>query len=223
MEAPTVEELEQRRAQISAALASTSRQLRLSRAVASRAERQLLTAWVLPMRLQHTVLIIYVLCDYSAEPAARYLATAARVKQWPERPAHEVVAIVEDLFLRTGEDALAALADVHSPSDAAAMAAATKCVEEWRLCQWTRQQNWERGVAPPSSLLLQRLGADRLSRGCEGPPMDASMGRAHMFMTRFRRRWRGRYGAIREVDDVTVPEPVQKVFFHTPNLRAPCR
>ena len=217
MERPTVEEVEQRRAQLSAALASTSRQLRLSRAAASRAGRKHLRAWVLPIGLQRTVLIIYVLCDYAAEPAARYLSVAARVKDWPARPESEVVAIVEDLFLQAGLDELAALANVHSPSDAEALAAASKCVEEWRLCRWARQQNLERGVAPPSSLLLQRLSADRVSRGSADTYRHGLTGRARMFMTRFRQRWAGHYGALREADDITTPELVEKAFFRTPN------
>ena len=99
MKRPTVAEVEQRRADISAALASTSRHLRVSRAAAARAVRQRLCAWVLPPEVQRTALIIYASCEYTAEPATRYLSVVARLKRWPMRPSPEVDILVEDMFL----------------------------------------------------------------------------------------------------------------------------
>ena len=96
--------LQRQQADLKAALAATTRQLRKARASARAHARE----WVLSESLQHTALIIYVLAGHDADPAARYLATAGRVRQWPEKPAFELLTLVEDLFLASDVDELVA-------------------------------------------------------------------------------------------------------------------
>jgi hypothetical protein len=203
-------DLEQQRAGVKAALAANRRQLKQARAAATARARE----WELGAGLQHTVLIVYVLAGHDTEPAVHFLATAGRVRQWPQKTAHALQTLVEDLFLAADVDELAALTDTNSSSDIAAMHSAAQCLEEWRLYKWSVVQNTEKGVAPSTRTSLQRLADTRSASGHADPHARGTVAqsRARMFMTRFRRRWGGRYGAIRECDDAPIAELVEKAF-----------
>ena len=181
------------RAAIDEALASSRAELRRAQAQARSHAR----AWVLAAPLRREVLIVYVLAGYDTEPAAHYLRKVAARRKWPPMDT-DVLKLVEDAFMSADPDEIAALTDAVAPSDPAAMQSASKCVEEWRLVRWARDQNTGRGVAPTTDALLQRLASDRLACGHDEPhgrgtAIDAS---ARMWATRFRRRWGGRVGSI---------------------------
>jgi hypothetical protein len=181
------------RAAIDEALASSRAELRRAQAQARSHAR----AWVLTAPLRREVLIVYVLAGYDTEPAAHYLRKVAARRKWPPMDT-DVLKLVEDAFMSADPDEIAALTDAVAPSDPAAMQSASKCVEEWRLVRWARDQNTGRGVAPTTDALLQRLASDRLACGHDEPhgrgtAIDAS---ARMWATRFRRRWGGRVGSI---------------------------
>ena len=72
---------------------------------------------------------MYVLAGHDTEPADRFLATAGRVRQWPQQPAHALQTLVEDLYIAADVDELAALADTDTTSDMAAMHSAAQCLE----------------------------------------------------------------------------------------------
>ena len=192
--------LHQQQLALNDALAENRRQLKKARAAADAQAR----VWQLTPNLRHAALIIYVLSGYDAEPAARYLMKGAERRRWPAMLEDEVRAMVEDLFLAVDEAELAALTDATYPSDPLAMEAAAKCVEEWKLVSWARRQNTEKGVAPSTDALLQRVAASRLDAGHPDPHGRGTTaeGSARMWASRFIRRWGGRYGAIGASEDV---------------------
>ena len=200
-------DLEQQRAGVKAALAANRRQLKQARAAAAARTRE----WELAAALQHTLIVC---AGHDTEPAVHFLATAGRVRQWPQKTAHALQTLVEDLFLAADVDELAALTDTDNSSDMAAMHSAAQCLEEWRFYKRPVSKNTEKGVAPSTRTSLQRLADSRSASGHADPHARGTVAqsRARMFMTRFRRRWGGRYGAIRECDDAPIAELVEKAF-----------
>ena len=120
--------------------------------------------------------------------------------------------MVEDLFLEAGVDELAGLSAPLCPTDSSAMRAAAKLSEEWKLVDWARRQNADKGVAPCTDHVLQRLADNRLAAGHAFPQERGTVadGAARMWATRFRRRWGGRFGSIAAKEDVSVDEMMSK-------------
>ena len=206
---------EQRLAELRAALAQTGRQLKKARADQQRAQLALAREWQVSPGERRTAVIIYVLADYAAEPAAKFLAGQGRIHRWPDKPERDLCALVESLFVEAhAADAggLIALTDVENPSDPTAMATATGYVEEWRLYIWAKDLNVSKGVAPSTSSVLERVVATRLANGHAAPYAigTAAQGASRMWATRFRRRWGGRFGAIREHENVPLDELAAK-------------
>jgi hypothetical protein len=209
--------LEQRRAEVDAALAETRRSLKRARGARDSAVRASARAWQLPPRLRDTTLIIYDGAGYDAEPAVRFLAREGRRRGWPPKSEGDLQDLVESVFLAAharGAPQLAVLVTAADPPNVPATRAAQSWLEEWRVFAWSRTQNIERGVAPPTTELLQRLAAERLAAGHASPYArgTVSSAKARMWATRFRRRWGGHFGAIRECEHHTPEELLAKAF-----------
>ena len=161
-------------------------------------------------------MIAYILAGYDLEPAVRVLRQEGIKHDWPEKSATELGALVEIVFgtMQEGDPAgLVALTDTDNPSDEHAMRHASRVLEEWRLYKWGLPQNVARGVAASSRAMLQELARDRYARGHAAPHArgTTAMPGTRMFMTRFRRRWGGRFGASHECYDNPQDERVAKV------------
>ena len=200
--------LEQQRAALSDSVVQARRKLRRAKAAAKACAR----VWQPTATQRHTALITYAMTGYQAEPSVRYLEMLARGRHWPARDSAELHALVEEWFLAVGVDELAALSDVAAPSDVAAMREAAPIVEEWRLAWWGRGQNLERGVAPSTADLLDRVAAERLRSGHPDPYArgTTALSVSRKWASRFRRRWGARYGALPVVEDLPLAEMREK-------------
>ena len=198
-----VDGLEAQRAAITSAPAETRLQLKRSRAAAKAAAR----AWQLSDDLRRSVVAVYVTSRYDAEPAAQHLMNVGRKRKWPAITQEGARRMVEDLFLAADVSDLPELSG-ESP----AMRAAAKLFEEWQLVAWTRRQNADKGVAPCTDHVLQRLAENRLASGHASPQGRGTVGEAaaRMWATRFRRRWGGHFGSIAANESVSVGEMVAK-------------
>ena len=102
----------ERRAALRAALAEVGREKKKIK----RAQVKEAKVWVLTPFLKSVVLIAYVLAGYTADPAARYLATVARKRGWPDKSEGDLMREAEEVFLACDEDELAALTCLGNPS-----------------------------------------------------------------------------------------------------------
>ena len=89
------------------------------------------------------------------------------------------------------------------------MKAALKMVSEWRLVVWARNLNEQHALAPSTEAVLQRYEdlrermPDAVRVPYRGTVAEAS---ARMWATKFRRRWKGRFGGMRVREEVPVAE-----------------
>ena len=211
----------ERRAALRAALADIGREKKkVKRAQAKGAQE-----WVLTPFLKSAVLIAYVLAGYTAEPAARYLATVARKRGWPDKSEDDLRREAEEVFLACGDmGQLAALTCLENPSNPEAARVAVRVVEEWRLAQWVSRLNEQQGVAPSTALVLERReqALSRLPDGVRpfylGTEAEA---RARMWARRWRLRWGARHGRIRVREDVPLEERRAKAARQTISPQVP--
>ena len=209
-----------RAAQLRAQLAATSQQISVVRARVraerkrqGREDKKSESAWCLSEWQRHVLLIIYVLAGYTAPPAMKFLASDALRRKWPAKSEEELQEIVEDAFLDVNEAELADLCYLPDPMDPAAAKVAVRWAEEWRLAMWIEGLN-ERGVAPPTASVLERLEQQRRALP-EGVRPDArgsaAETRARMYAQRFRNRWGAKHQRIRPRGDMEPAEMRQKV------------
>jgi len=214
MSAARSADLRKRKAELDIALAEANGECRRARRKVNDEAKRDAKAWLLSPALKHTVLVIYALADYTAEPAAKFLQNNGRKRHWPEKTEEELVAIVESYFLEVDSAELADLSDINDPSDAAAMRAALVYVEQWRLAKWTARQNLEVGVAPSTESVLQRLEEQRVQLPEAVRPRaigTAAEPRARVWAGAFRNRWGGKHARIRVRDDIPMAELRDKV------------
>ena len=211
----------ERQKAIRAALAENRRSTRaLEKAEEKRKER----LWKFTPWLRNVVLILYFLTSHAKEPVVKYLATVARRRKWPPLGDEEIGRAVEDLYLEVDMDELMALSDRETSTDAKAMKEASRVYEEWRLAMWVERLNLQRGLAPPTALVLERYEANR-SQAPEaarppyrGVPAEAA---ARMWARRWRLWWGGRHGSIPARDEVPLEEKRHKVAtFVSESVRA---
>ena len=143
---------------LDAAMADTSRQLKVARQHARDAKRGEAHAWRLSEPLRNTLLFIYVLAGYVTAPAAAFLAAAGRKRHWPAMTEAELERRVEDLFVGVDEHERAALTDMDGPTDTESMRMAPRCTEEWRVAGWATRLNFEQGVASPHRGRVATIG-----------------------------------------------------------------
>ena len=90
--------------------------------------------------------------------------------------------------------------------------AASQMVEEWSLFTWCRRQRETCGATPSTDALLVELERHGAMAGHPDPSGRGSVaeGRTRMWATRWRRRWGGRYGSLRDTDCIPLAELQQK-------------
>ena len=209
MDRPSAEEMRQRSRELSAALTQTNREFKAAQRQQERDRSRQARFWQLPVEVLRPVLIAYFLAGCVADPAVKYLGGCGRRRHWPDKSEEELKRIIEDAFLRVDAAELAALTDECNPADEGAMKAALKMVSEWRLAAWARNLNEEHALAPSTEAVLQRYEdlrermPDAARVPYRGTVADAS---ARMWATKFRRRWKGRFGGMRVREEVPVLE-----------------
>ena len=122
----SVESLEQERQRL-------TNPLRGVRADLGRAKRRADTqarAWVLPPHERRVALAIYHKADLDAEPAMKYLAARGRERGWHGLTAADLRTLIEDHYLATEHEEIAALVGNDSPMDETALATALQYVSE---------------------------------------------------------------------------------------------
>ena len=184
----------QQRSAVKAALAETRRKLRSEAAKKRAADKREARAWNLTGWLGHVVVILYFLSNRQAEPVLMFLRSESRRRRWPAKSDEDAMEQVEDAFLAISLEDLLALTDMEEPRDPPAMLEASRRYEEWRLAMWVERLNARQGVAPPTSLVLERH-----AQGCAALP-DAARPKARgvaaqSFARRWALAWRRRHGA----------------------------
>ena len=202
-------------AEIASTLKDTRRQLRRARNTQQRSGHSQPSEWVLDARASNTALIIFTRAGFETAPAADFLSDLGGRKNWSPQTPQELDDLLCQIFLaETDSDAsgLLALVDDANPADPVALRQATRFLEEWRLYQWTHRLNVDKGVSPSTRSLLHRVASTRLASGHPSPHGLGTVAnsRSRMWATRFRRRWGGRYGHIRECDHLPRDELLTK-------------
>ena len=208
-----VDGLRLQKACLDAALRATRQEMRRARQRQKSAKKSEESAWRLPAGVRHTVLIVFVLADYTKEPAIQFLKASARRRHWPEKSDEDLDNMVDELFLGADVHEVAAITDEDNPSDAPAMQAAAEYLQQWRVVAWTRQLNVQKGVAPSTDALLQKAEECRGKAPAAARPSSKGTSvevRARMWARRLRLRWAGRLGRIRVREDLTVQQMREK-------------
>ena len=215
------ESARRRRDEAKAALSSARRVAREFRAKERTAERTAARAWQLPPLVANTTLIISAITDCASEPCVRFLRDAGRVRHWPDKTDEELASFAEDLCLAADVDWLTALLNDAAPADTGAFNAAHRVVLEWRLHGWVQSVNYDKGVAPSASDVLDRheeLRAALPASDATAARGVATESRARMWLHRWRKRWGGRFARIRTREPID-PAEVRRT---APTANIPC-
>ena len=175
-------------------------------------------AWQLSTLFLRTVLIIYAVAGYVAEPAVKFMSLGGRKRHWPDKSDEELEEMLGRFFLQHDLSELALLIDTEDPSDPVAMKAAMVCVEEWRLAAWAERLNSEIGVAPSTESVLQRWEERRAGIPEAVRPRSlgtSAVGRARVWAGSWRQRWGGRHGRIQLRGAISLEELMEKVSPNT--------
>ena len=210
-----MEELQQRKRELDAAMAENRRETKRAKQQAKDDAKAQASAWALSPFLRHAALVLYVLTGYATEPVVKFLMANGRKRHWPEKTEEELILMIEQLFLDTDLDEAAALTDLEAPADVAAMKAALKYSEQWRVVEWTRSLNSGQGLAPSTDRVLVQLEQQRQQlpesvRPC--PVGTASQASARVWAAAWRRRWGGKHAHIKLRDDVPQTELLRKAI-----------
>ena len=173
--------------------------------------------WQLTPWQSKVLLIIYVLAGYRAAPAVRFLSMQARKLKWFPRPDEEVQGVVENLFVEAESVWVAGLADQSRPLDIVCMKAAIAFLHQFEVAVWVLDLNRQRGVAPPTEMILGEFEDRRLQYSEDLRPRSVGLVtevRARVWARQWRERWGGRHARIRiKGDDMEAPEMQEKVCF----------
>ena len=129
--------------------------------------------------------------------------------------------MVDDIFADASEAKIIQLCFLAEPLDMKALQLAARYVEEWRVVCWCREQN-SKGIAPQTGALLSQFLNRRFDFPLDARPRPwgaVAEGSTRKRVTRFRKLWRGRLGAVRLMEDIEVALLREKVCVRqgTPN------
>ena len=105
-------------------------------------------------------------------------------------------------------DDVAALIDMDSPTDAAALSTAVNHVEQWRAVVWTKAQN-RLGVAPSTAAVIDHFEERRARLSASVRPAawgSSASATSRRRVSRWRRRWGGRIANIRVREEVPLED-----------------
>jgi hypothetical protein len=157
----------------------------------------------LPPHQKAVALAIYILGGHSAAVAAAYCA------QHKRQQGHNWAQTVEDWYLSCSVEQLLAYEQPEKARDVRAKNAAQQWLAERTIAMWVQEQNYNKGVAPASSDLVNQYVAT-LGEGAAGAvATDART--ARRFCQRFRSRWHIRMGVLKVREDMPEHTISQKV------------
>ena len=215
----SLEDLRADRLQLNSQLKDTKKQIKQEQQQNTGEARSTARMWQMTPRLTKVALTIYMIAQYRADPAIKFLHIASQKRRWPSKTDEELQRMVEDLFLQADVDEVSRMCDLEEPDDLSATAEALKYVEEWRAIEYVKDLNSRLGVAPSTEDILLKVEENRLQipgRCRPGSKGTAAEVKARIWAKRFRARWGGRYGKLRIADDMGLAEMQQKVPFSTP-------
>ena len=172
-----------------------------------------------------TAMLIALLLQYDFSAAAVWLQTRRRRgTQLPEGLTEtEVVQMVKNVFLAADVQELATWTDAESrPLSDSVRKAAADFARGHRLAKWVREQNYSRGVAVPTQLLVKEY--NQLVRNSAVGPWGAtevSVARSYgrVWASRWRAKFGGRHMRLRLEEPVGLEErrskAAQKCCFST--------
>ena len=194
-------------------LAETRKQAKYAQAKLARAKAARAREWTLTAEVWDVAMTIYLLADYNAEPAVVYLKRIGRVRRWKDKSDVEVASLVTDAFLSSTMDDLLKLVDDEATRNAIVTSTAVSYVDQWRVAEWTLEQN-RKGVAPSTSAVLGKFEAIRVARpeAVRLPTLGLSTSSAtRKEVCRWRKRFGGRIGKISPREEITLEELQFKV------------
>ena len=152
-------------------------------------KRQQIRSSAMPAFAWRVTLMLYVLQDWHAAAAVRYLRTKINRPEDEE----ELTGQVETWFLQASLEDICALSPPHQGKDVAAFSAAQAWMHEFQLYTWLGQQNTAKGVAPMSAVVLrehQQSGTSVEPAAVRMPGgHDAGPRSNYQWLRRWRRRW----------------------------------
>jgi hypothetical protein len=209
-------DLASQRASIKAELSSTRKSIRDEKRARKDKAQRMASQWQLNSKAIKLCMTIYMLAEYRAAPAIRFLHVTGRKRKWPERSDEELQRLVEDSFMNQDVAELAAMCNVEGPQGTALTREAVQYVDDWRAAEYVRDLNARLGVAPSTADVLQKLESNRLQwPEAVRPSPKGTVGeaKARVWAQRFRRRYGGKHGRVRIVDDIPLEEMRSKASF----------
>ena len=222
----TVEDLRSRNNALKLELAEVNKEAKRVRRAEARRTLARDRMWALSTQQLQAVMLIYILADCIHEPAVMFLKRIGRQRGWAETEDGALETMIDEAILAADLDELAGLADTHGLEESPLMRAAINVTWQWRLVVWTRTQN-RKGIAPPSSLLLDQWERSRvLAPGHLRPPrwgtsIDTA---ARVRVFKLRKRYGCRFGKLQAREHIAVDVMRAKVvrqYHHTPLPSAP--
>ena len=119
-----------------------------------RHRRRVANDWQVPKHIWASALWLYMECDWSVEPAVKFLRAIGAHKRWRSVNDVELQAMLENEFLAVEECELLGLRAAHATRTDSSARRAQTCKAEWRLVVWCRAMNAEHGVAPSTADLI---------------------------------------------------------------------
>ena len=183
--------------------------------LARRRQRRIDAAWVLTEGIRSVVVMIYVMSQYSVEPAIQFLLACGRERHWAPLDETSLRRLVEDVFMSFDEDAIASMTCLNHPVDHCAMKTAIRYLREWHVVQHARRVNSEKGVAPSSAWMLERAEEFRLALPADRQPRSLGtllIPSGRRWMQRLRVSWGGRMRKIPPATPLTTTEFAEKAY-----------
>jgi len=120
--------------------------------------------------------------------------------------------LVDDMFLEVDEDWLMALPNEDTASGKSAARVASNFEKEWKTHQWLVNMNTLHGVAPASHRLR-----DRFIFGPESARLEGNFGRIsevadRKWGTKFRKKWKCKFGKLKVREHLTTEDTTRKAF-----------
>lgn len=167
--------------------------------------------WVFAPFVVDVLLLLYYLANYEKPVAVAYAQGLAKKTKWPSRDDEEVTVLVSDLFLAADEEHfldLISATEASSEEIKRARQIAVQFKADYDAAKWAKDNNVNKGVAPPSDAVLEHIVENRSTSEFHTAVASSeylfnhtSTGRS--YVCRWRQTWGGRYGGIRVVSDIS--------------------
>ena len=149
--------------------------------------------------VQQVALIMYFLSGHNADACAAYLQKQARRRGGATVDPPVLARLVEDWFMSADIGYFVGATQEGAAGENVGLCRRARTfLREWELAQWVRQQNRSKGIAPSTSLVLERFNdaAAAESTAAAPAPKHAWLPSGRMWARRWRLRWGARLSRI---------------------------